>query len=62
MARKYGVEFRCDFDLMLYPFDRQLCFIDLKLNKKILQFVEFDQQDSTVEYIGKNRGLEYDVS
>ena len=62
MSRKFGVEFRCDFDLMLYPFDRQLCFIDLELNKRILQFVEFDQQNSTVEYIGKNRGLEYDVS
>ena len=47
---------------MLYPFDQQLCFIELQLNDRISLYAEFDEQNSTIDYVGKNKGLEYDVS
>jgi hypothetical protein len=31
LKREYDMTFSCDFDLVLYPFDTQYCFIEVKM-------------------------------
>jgi len=32
LKREYEMTFSCDFDLVLYPFDTQYCFIEVKMS------------------------------
>ena len=37
MTREYFVKFNCDFDLLMYPFDTQVC--DMQLQVKFVLFI-----------------------
>ncbi|XP_047490876.1 gamma-aminobutyric acid receptor subunit delta-like [Penaeus chinensis] len=53
VIRRYTGIFTCSFELYSYPFDVQVCGIDLMLPADYEGYVEFSQQKGEVVYPGK---------
>ena len=61
LSRFYSTEFFCKFDMSWYPFDTQRCSIDLVLDEKFKNFLEFEmeslnflgQKDLTLYFVKK---------
>ncbi|KAK4307059.1 hypothetical protein Pmani_021151 [Petrolisthes manimaculis] len=59
--RKYGTVFMCDFDLSLYPFDAQLCFMYFRITSASSSFLTFHLDNSTVLNSANKLLIEYEV-
>nr|XP_027227735.1 gamma-aminobutyric acid receptor subunit delta-like [Penaeus vannamei] len=53
VIRRYTATFTCSFELYSYPFDVQVCGIDLMLPADYEGYVEFSQKEGQVVYAGK---------
>ncbi|XP_018013295.2 uncharacterized protein LOC108670342 [Hyalella azteca] len=62
VSRKYSTEFKCDFDLVLYPFDSQSCDLYLRLLSASQDYLYFDTQSASAQYEGNSLLIEYQVS
>ncbi|XP_076047393.1 glutamate-gated chloride channel alpha-like [Oratosquilla oratoria] len=61
LVREYQTIFSCDFDLLMYPFDKQLCSMKLMLTSASSEYLTFDGSNSQVEYTGSRSLLEYHI-
>ncbi|KAK7065522.1 hypothetical protein SK128_006704 [Halocaridina rubra] len=61
IKRKYGVVFKCDLNLQLYPFDKQECKMHLQIISAPRSFLQFDTDSSSVINIGETFLTEYHV-
>ena len=50
MSRIYNIEFMCEYQLHMYPFDTQTCYIRMAMDIRIEQFVEM--MNGNFSYIG----------
>ena len=41
MTREYFIEFNCDYDLMMYPFDTQICEMLFQINGIPKQYLKW---------------------
>ncbi|XP_047736394.1 glycine receptor subunit alpha-2 [Hyalella azteca] len=60
-TRKYFTIFKCNFDLTLYPFDIQECFIQFKILSASDEYLVFNISESYVEYLGSKYLVEYGI-
>ncbi|XP_076058520.1 uncharacterized protein LOC143035535 [Oratosquilla oratoria] len=60
-TRKYSTVYTCNFDLVLYPFDIQSCFLQLKILSASSEYIIFNQTDSSVDYLGQTSLIEYGI-
>lgn len=68
MSREYFVTFNCDYDLLMYPFDTQVCLIELQVNGIPTQYLTLgvetppgcDSCDGAT-YLGNRALVEYIV-
>ncbi|KAK8752214.1 hypothetical protein OTU49_012524, partial [Cherax quadricarinatus] len=59
--RKYGTVYMCDLDLVLYPFDVQECYMQLRITSATKSFLVFETQQSVVNISANKLLLEYEV-
>ncbi|XP_018011649.2 glycine receptor subunit alpha-1 [Hyalella azteca] len=60
-TRKYFTTFTCSFDLTLYPFDIQECFMQFKILSASNEYLVFNLNESYVEYLGSKYLVEYGI-
>ncbi|XP_045131153.1 uncharacterized protein LOC123516112 [Portunus trituberculatus] len=60
-TRKYSTVFTCFFDLVLYPFDIQNCYIHLQIITASSEYLIYNATDSFVEYLGPRLLVEYAI-
>ncbi|ROT67194.1 putative glutamate-gated chloride channel isoform X1 [Penaeus vannamei] len=60
MSRKYSIQFKCHFDLTLYPFDSQHCYMKLRVSGSTSDYIGFNR-NSTARYNGSELLMEYSV-
>ncbi|XP_047478007.1 glycine receptor subunit beta-like [Penaeus chinensis] len=60
MSRKYSIQFKCHFDLTLYPFDSQHCYMKLRISGSTSDYIGFNH-NSTARYNGSELLMEYSV-
>ncbi|XP_042220595.1 uncharacterized protein LOC121865318 [Homarus americanus] len=58
----YTVDFTCQFQLRLYPFDSQVCSVAFSLIGVSPSFVILDKEEDGVIFTGKKKLLEYEVT
>jgi len=68
MQREYLISFTCDFDLLMYPFDTQVCNIDMEVNAVPMKYltlgIETPEGCPTCDgatYLGNRMLVEYVV-
>ncbi|XP_071514430.1 uncharacterized protein [Panulirus ornatus] len=61
IKRRYNLNFMCNFDLLLYPFDEQFCNAHVRIISASKTFLKFHPKLSTAEYTGNPSLLEYEV-
>ena len=44
-TREFDLEFKCFFDLIYFPFDTQICNIELKAGNKITNFIIYFKRE-----------------
>ena len=59
--REFYQEFKCDFDLSWYPFDRQLCFMNFTVQGHTKKAIVLKAEDKEVKYLGQKFLVEYTV-
>ena len=59
--RKYRSEFFCDFNLIRYPFDSQLCFLEFRLRYRTNESFHFFEATSRAFYKGSSFLTEYAI-
>lgn len=59
--RKYLESYACDFELSLYPFDEQQCYMIFKIGLASASVLQFDIHRSMTSYLGPKILLEYEV-
>ena len=52
-SRRFNLKFKCRFRLSYFPFDTQICTIELKAGNKVGNFVQLVPED--LEYVGAKR-------
>ncbi|KAK4329193.1 hypothetical protein Pmani_000421 [Petrolisthes manimaculis] len=60
-SRKYSTIFTCNFDLVLYPFDIQMCFMRLQILSASSEYLIFNATNSHVAYLGQKLLVEYGI-
>ena len=50
MSRMYNIEFMCEYQLHMYPYDTQTCYITMIMDIRIQRFVEI--KNGNFSYIG----------
>ena len=60
MQRSRG-SYDCNFELEKFPFDTQICQFQSYLIPKKDTVLHFTTDDNSIKYIGKNRGLDFEV-
>ncbi|XP_063883283.1 gamma-aminobutyric acid receptor subunit delta-like [Scylla paramamosain] len=60
-TRKYSTIYTCNFDLVLYPFDIQECYLRLQIISASSEYLVFNVNDSAVEYLGQKFLVEYGI-
>nr|XP_027229707.1 glycine receptor subunit alpha-4-like [Penaeus vannamei] len=66
-TRKYSTVYTCNFDLVLYPFDIQFCYMKLQILSASSEYLIFNSRGqwrscySSVEYLGPTLLVEYGV-
>ncbi|XP_042235290.1 uncharacterized protein LOC121874999 [Homarus americanus] len=60
-TRKYNTVFTCFFDLILYPFDIQNCYMNFQIISASSEYLIFNLTDSFVEYLGPKMLVEYSI-
>ncbi|XP_045114123.1 uncharacterized protein LOC123506251 [Portunus trituberculatus] len=60
-SRKYFTIYTCNFDLVLYPFDIQKCYLRLQIISASSEYLVFNINDSTVNYFGEKFLVEYGI-
>jgi len=61
MSREYFIDWTCDYDLIYYPFDTQVCKMVFDMTGVTRQYVDMDVDYDGVEYTGQSVLLEYIV-
>jgi len=64
MKKEYFITFSCDFDLTMYPFDSNICYMSFEVNAITKQYVAAELDNilsSGAEYTGNKALLEYMV-
>jgi len=61
LQREYYQEFACEFDLLYYPFDTQVCHMVFALQGFTKEFIAMEGDGIGVEYLGKRQLLEYEI-
>ncbi|XP_071514490.1 glycine receptor subunit alpha-4-like [Panulirus ornatus] len=61
IKRRYNLNFMCNFDLLLYPFDGQFCNSHVRIISASKTYLKFHPKLSTAEYTGNPSLLEYEV-
>jgi len=61
MSREYFIDWTCDYDLIYYPFDTQICKMVFDMTGVTRDYVDMDVDYDGVEYTGKEVLLEYVV-
>jgi len=61
LQREYYQEFACEFDLVYYPFDTQVCHMVFALQGFTKEFIAMEGDGIGVEYLGKRQLLEYEI-
>ncbi|XP_037781088.1 glutamate-gated chloride channel alpha-like [Penaeus monodon] len=59
--RKYSTVYTCNFDLVLYPFDIQNCYMVLQVLSASSDYLIYDAGGSSVEYLGPTLLVEYGI-
>ncbi|XP_071529468.1 uncharacterized protein [Panulirus ornatus] len=60
-TRKYSTVFTCFFNLVLYPFDIQNCYLQLQILSASSEYLIFNLTNSHVEYLGPKLLVEYGI-
>lgn len=53
--------FSCNFDLILYPFDAQICGMEFQILSATKNFLAFDVNKTVADNIGSAMLTEYEV-
>lgn len=61
ISRVYYTNFICDFNLVLYPFDRQHCDMHLRILSASKKYITVDEMATSAKYSGSELLLEYEV-
>ncbi|KAK7084745.1 hypothetical protein SK128_000419 [Halocaridina rubra] len=61
ITRKYFTIYTCNFDLVLYPFDIQNCYMQLQILSASSEYLIFNPSESFVEYLGSKYLVEYEI-
>jgi len=61
MKREYFIDWTCDYDLLYYPFDTQVCKMVFDMSGATVEYVDMNLDGEGVEYTGKKALLEYHV-
>ncbi|XP_042877696.1 glycine receptor subunit alpha-4-like [Penaeus japonicus] len=62
LNRKYSVKYACNFDLAMYPFDKQECHLEFTLSSAPRQYLVLQQlQGQGVRYEGAKNLIEYTI-
>jgi len=59
MRREYFIDWTCDYDLLYYPFDTQVCKMLFELSGATIDYIVTEVDTEGVEYLGKKALLEY---
>ena len=54
----YQADFTCDFDLVQYPFDKQICLMKFKIRSASVNLIKWNEAYSKVQYAGEKLLLE----
>ncbi len=52
LSREYYVNFPCEFDLVYYPFDAQVCAMDIEVQNRNDHYLDLIQDDVGISYEG----------
>ena len=61
LKREFYQDFKCDFDLLWYPFDRQTCFMNFTVIGQSARSLILRPDNTDVKYFGKEYLVEYRV-
>ncbi|XP_069982164.1 uncharacterized protein [Penaeus vannamei] len=62
LSRKYSVKYACNFDLAMYPFDKQECHLEFTLSSAPRQYLVLQQlKEQGVRYEGAMNLIEYTI-
>ena len=61
LKREYYKQYSCDFDLVYYPFDTQLCTMEFAVQGWTTEYVELQIDGNGVEYQGTRDLVEYEI-
>jgi len=59
MSREYFIDWTCDYDLVYYPFDTQVCKMMFDLNGITMDYVKLEKDFEGVTYTGQKVLMEY---
>ncbi|ROT80564.1 Gamma-aminobutyric acid receptor subunit theta [Penaeus vannamei] len=55
------IEFSCHFDLVMYPFDQQECYLNVEIHDYDLRLGYFVKDENGTKYLGNRHLLEYNL-
>ena len=61
MKREYFIDWTCDYDLVYYPFDTQVCKMLFDMTGGTKDYLEMAVDENGIEYLGEEYLLEYRV-
>ena len=59
MTRVYSIKFYCEYQMMWYPFDQQVCYMEMIIDGELETYV--DLQPGGVQFSGKKELTQYFV-
>ncbi|XP_042879256.1 glutamate-gated chloride channel-like [Penaeus japonicus] len=59
LEQEMSVNFACNFDLMMYPFDQQVCYLNFEIQDLNIKFGVLEKEGVGVMFLGTRYLLEY---
>nr|XP_027227685.1 glutamate-gated chloride channel-like [Penaeus vannamei] len=59
LEQEMSVTFACNFDLMMYPFDQQVCYLNFEIQNLNIRFGILEKEGDGVSFLGTRYLLEY---
>lgn len=63
LSREYYQEYSCEFDLLYYPFDTQMCFMTIEVQGKTDNYIKLTKEKGSkgIEFLASRKLVEYEI-